>query len=108
MIERKSDSPNKKSGSVGLPYSKKYQTILIQVFLASFVVQLFGLANPLLIQVIIDKVISQRSLDTLQVLGYALIIVTIMGGILGSIRTFYSRKQQTELIQDGFEVLDHL
>ena len=29
-----------------------------------FVVQLFTLANPLLIQVIIDKVISQRSLDT--------------------------------------------
>ena len=31
-------------------------------------VQLFTLANPLLIQVIIDKVIAQRSLDT-QVLG---------------------------------------
>ena len=30
-------------------------------------VQLFTLANPLLIQVIIDKVIAQRSLDTLQV-----------------------------------------
>ena len=43
--------------------------------------QLFGLANPLLIQVIIDKVISQRSLDTLQVLGLAL-VVTILGGLL--------------------------
>ena len=43
-----------------------------------FVVQLFTLANPLLIQVIIDKVISQRSLDTLQVLGVALVAVTFL------------------------------
>ena len=50
--------------------------VLLQVLVASFVVQLFGLANPLLIQVIIDKVISQRSLDTLQVLGIGLIVVT--------------------------------
>ena len=48
--------------------------MLIQVLAASFVVQLFTLANPLLIQVIIDKVISQRSLDTLQVLGIALVV----------------------------------
>ena len=47
-------------------------------------VQLFTLANPLLIQVIIDKVISQRSLDTLQVLGIALVGVTIFEGILGA------------------------
>ena len=37
-------------------------------------VQLFTLANPLN-QVIIDKVIAQRSLDTLQVLGIALVVV---------------------------------
>ena len=110
MIERKSDSPNKKFGiSWFAPILKKYQTILIQVFLASFVVQLFGLANPLLIQVIIDKVISQRSLDTLQVLGYALIIVTIMGGILGSIRTFLFAETTNRIdTRLGSEVLDHL
>ena len=48
------------------PALKRYRGMLLQVLLASFVVQLFSLANPLLIQVIIDKVISQRSLDTLQ------------------------------------------
>ena len=110
MLERKSDSPNKKFGiSWFAPILKKYQNILIQVFLASFVVQLFGLANPLLIQVIIDKVISQRSLDTLQVLGYALIIVTIMGGILGSIRTFLFAETTNRIdTRLGSEVLDHL
>ena len=60
-----------------LPELKKYRVILSQVLFASFVVQLFTLANPLIIQVIIDKVISQRSLDTLQVLGIALLILTL-------------------------------
>ena len=60
------------------PALKRYRGVLIQV-LASFVVQLFTLANPL-IQVIIDKVISQRSPDTLQVLGIALVVVTILRG----------------------------
>ena len=63
-----------------------------QVLAASFVVQLFTLANPLLIQVIIDKVISQRSLDTLQVLGIALVVVTILEGVLGSLRPSCSLK----------------
>ena len=62
------------------PALKRYRGVLIQVLAASFVVQLFTLANPLLIQVIIDKVISQRSLDTLQVLGIALVVVTILEG----------------------------
>ena len=70
------------------PAIQKYKFVLIQVLIASFVVQLFTLGNPLLIQVIIDKVISQRSLDTLQVLGVALLFVTLLEGILGSLRTF--------------------
>ena len=80
ILERKDDTPTKKFGIAWfLPVLKKYRAVLVQVLLASFVVQLFGLANPLLIQVIIDKVISQRSLDTLQVLGFALIVVTVGG-----------------------------
>ena len=83
--------------------------MLAQVLLASFVVQLFGLANPLLIQVIIDKVISQRSLDTLQVLGLALVVVTILGGLLGSVRTFLFTETTNRLdTRLGSEVLDHL
>ena len=57
---------------------------------ASFVVQLFTLANPLLIQVIIDKVIT-RATWTLQVLGIALVVVTI-NGILGSLKAFCLQK----------------
>ena len=83
--------------------------MLIQVLAASFVVQLFTLANPLLIQVIIDKVISQRSLDTLQVLGIALVMVTILEGVLNSLKTFLFAETTNRIDQRlGAEVIDHL
>ena len=88
---------------------KKYKLVLAQVLLASFIVQLFTLGNPLLIQVIIDKVISQRSLDTLQVLGIALRFVTLLEGILGSLKTFLFAETTNRIDQKlGSEVIDHL
>ena len=76
---------------------------------ASFVVQVFALANPLLIQVIIDKVITQRSLDTLQVLGIALVVVTLLEGVLGSLKTFLFSETTNRIDQRlGAEVIDHL
>tara|TARA_Y100000991_G_scaffold64477_1_gene48171 strand:- start:3361 stop:6294 length:2934 start_codon:yes stop_codon:yes gene_type:complete len=88
---------------------KKYKIVLAQVLIASFIVQLFTLGNPLLIQVIIDKVISQRSLDTLQVLGVALLFVTLLEGILGSLKTFLFAETTNRIDQRlGSEVIDHL
>ena len=92
-----------------LPELKKYRLILSQVLFASFVVQLFTLANPLIIQVIIDKVISQRSLDTLQVLGIALLVLTLVEGFLASLRTFLLTETTNRIDQRlGSEVIDHL
>ena len=110
MVEKSNITPNKNFGlSWFLPSIKKYRGSLILVLIASFIVQLFGLANPLLIQVIIDKVISQRSLDTLQILGIALVVVTILGGILGSLRTFLFAETTNRIdTRLGAEVIDHL
>ena len=91
------------------PALRRHRNILLQVLLASFVVQLFSLANPLLIQVIIDKVISQRSLDTLQVLGVALVVVTLLEGVLSSLRTFLFTETTNRIdLRLGSEVIDHL
>ena len=92
-----------------LPALRRHRGALIQVLVASFVVQLFGLANPLLIQVIIDKVISQRSLDTLQVLGIALVVVALLEAVLGSLRTFLFAETTNRIdLRLGSEVIDHL
>ena len=110
FVDRTNTSPEIKFGPNWFwPSLKKYKGVLIQVFLASFIVQLFGLATPLLIQVIIDKVITQRSLDTLQILGFALIFVTILGGIMGGLRTFLFTETTNRIdTRLGSEVIDHL
>ena len=110
FLERNEQTPESKFGIPWLlPTLKKYRWELFQVLVASFVVQLFGLANPLMIQVIIDKVISQRSLDTLQILGLALIVVTILGGVISSLRTFLFNETTNRIdTRLGAEVIDHL
>jgi ATP-binding cassette, subfamily B, bacterial HlyB/CyaB len=110
LLERRNSTPEQRFGFAWFwPALKRYRGILGQVLLASFVVQLFGLANPLLIQVIIDKVISQRSLDTLQVLGIALVVVTLLEGLIGSLRTFLFTETTNRLdMRLGAEVIDHL
>ncbi|KGG27073.1 MULTISPECIES: peptidase domain-containing ABC transporter [unclassified Prochlorococcus] len=110
MVERTSTTPDQRFGpSWFFPALRRYRAVLLQVLLASFVVQLFTLANPLLIQVIIDKVINQRSLDTLQVLGIALVGVTIFEGVLGALRTFLFTQTTNRIdMRLGAEVIDHL
>ena len=110
LMERAISTPEQRFGPGWFwPALKRHRGVLTQVLLASFVVQLFGLANPLLIQVIIDKVISQRSLDTLQVLGIGLVVVTLLEGVLGSLRTFLFAETTNRIDQRlGAEVIDHL
>ena len=110
LVNRTSSTPNSKFDFTWFyPAIKKYRSTLLLVLTASFVVQLFTLANPLLIQIIIDKVISQRSLDTLQVLGIALIAVTFFEGILSSLRTFLFTDTTNRIdMRLGAEVIDHL
>ena len=73
-IERSHKTPKKRFGLTWfLPALKQHKGVLIQVLIASFFVQLFGLLNPLLIQQIIDAVISQGNVSTLNVLGTCLL-----------------------------------
>ena len=70
------------------PLLKKYKTSLILVFVASLLSQMFGLAIPLLIQQIIDKVLSQGNLSSLNVLGTAMIVMALFQGLLQALRTY--------------------
>jgi len=110
LLERSTATPGRRFGPGWFwPALRRYRGMLLQVLLASFVVQLFSLANPLLIQVIIDKVIAQRSMDTLQILGLALVVVTLMEGVIGSLRTFLFADTTNRIdLRLGSEVIDHL
>lgn len=66
----------------------KYKKIIGQVLLGSFVVQLFGLVTPLFTQVILDKVLVNRTLTTLDVLAFAFIVVSIFELLLNLSRNY--------------------
>lgn len=66
----------------------KYRGLLGEVLIASFTLQLLGLASPLITQVIIDKVMVQESLATLDVMAIALLLVATFESILGMLRLF--------------------
>jgi ATP-binding cassette subfamily B protein len=110
ILDRSNATPEQNFGPGWFwPALKRYRGMLFQVFVASFVVQLFSLANPLLIQVIIDKVITQRSLDTLQILGIALVVVTLMEGVIGTLRTYLFADTTNRIdLRLGAEVIDRL
>ncbi len=110
LLRQTQHTPQQKFGLQWfLPSVQKYRWVLLEVLIASFFVQLFGLANPLMIQVIIDKVIVQNSVDTLQVLGIFLIVVAIFEAILTSLRTFLFVDTTNRIdMALGSEIIDHL
>jgi HlyB family type I secretion system ABC transporter len=70
------------------PLLGKYKKALAIVFVASLLAQLFGLAIPLLIQQIIDKVLSQGNLSSLNVLGSAMVVLALFQGMLMVLRSY--------------------
>ena len=92
-----------------MPQLSKYRRSLIEVLVASLVLQLLTLANPLIIQQIIDKVIGQQNLDTLYVLGGLLLTVAAFQGILTAVRTYLFVDTTNRIdIALGGEVIQHL
>lgn len=92
-----------------LPSIYRYRKVLIEVLVASLFVQLFGLANPIITQVIIDKVLVQHSLDTLDVLGIFLLGVAVFEALLTSLRTYLFVDTTNRIdVSLGSEVIDHL
>ena len=109
-IERAQLTPKKRFGlSWFLPALKQHKGVLIQVLVASFFVQLFGLLNPLLIQQIIDAVISQGNVSSLNVLGTLLVAMGLAQAVLSSLRTYLFSDTTNRIdISLGSTIIDHL
>jgi ATP-binding cassette, subfamily B, bacterial HlyB/CyaB len=110
LLQKTADTPQQKFGLAWfLPAVAKHRKILIEVLVASLFVQALGLANPLMIQVIIDKVITQNSIDTLQVLGIFLVVIAIFEGLLTTLRTYLFVETTNRIdLTLGSEIIDHL
>lgn len=66
----------------------KYWGVLRDCIIASFFVQTFALLSPLVFMLIIDKVLNHKSLSTLDVLIFALVVVSVFEIILNALRTY--------------------
>ena len=92
-----------------IPALVKYRKLLGEVLLASLVLQLFALATPLIFQVIIDKVLVHKGLDTLHVLAVALICVVIFETLMGGIRSYvFSHTTCRVDVELGAKLYSHL
>ncbi|NDD46337.1 MAG: hypothetical protein EBZ24_13310, partial [Synechococcaceae bacterium WB9_4xB_025] len=109
-LERSASSPTARFG-LGwfLPALMQHRNILILVLIASFFVQLFALLNPLLIQQIIDAVITQGNLSSLNVLGTLLVGMAVAQAVLGALRTYLFSDTTNRIdITLGATIIDHL
>jgi subfamily B ATP-binding cassette protein HlyB/CyaB len=87
----------------------RYRRVLGEVLLASFFLQLIGLASPLFFQVVVDKVLVHRGLSTLDVLMVGLAIISIFEVALGALRTYvFSHTTNRIDVELGARVFDHL
>jgi subfamily B ATP-binding cassette protein HlyB/CyaB len=87
----------------------KYRSVLTEVLVASFFLQLFALVSPLFFQVIIDKVLVHRSLSTLDVLVLGLVAVSLFEAILGTLRTYvFSHTTNRIDVELGARLFRHL
>lgn len=66
----------------------KHRPVFSAVVLASFFIQLFGLVTPLFIQVIIDKVLANHALTTLEVVAGAFLFVLLFDFVLNLMRNY--------------------
>lgn len=110
LMQPTKSTPRKRFGlSWFIPALSRHRKVLIEVLIASMFVQLLGLVNPIVTQVIIDKVLTQNSLDALTVLGIFLVVVSIIEGILTNVRThlFADTTNRIDLALSS-EVISHL
>ena len=91
------------------PFLQRYRRSLVLVFVASMFIQIFSLAQPLIIQQIIDKVIGQQNFNTLYFLGVLLIGCSVISNILNLIRTFLFTDTTNRIdIATSGNILTHL
>jgi subfamily B ATP-binding cassette protein HlyB/CyaB len=88
---------------------KKYKTLMAEVLLASLFVQIIALVTPLIFQVVIDKVLTNRTLSTLDVMVIALLGVSIFEVVLVAMRHYLLSHTTNRVdVELGAKLFKHL
>lgn len=92
-----------------VPALVKYRKLLGEVLVVSFFLQLIGLATPLFFQVVMDKVLVYRGLDTLDVIAIGLLFCSIFESLMSGLRTYvFSHTTSRIDVELGARLFRHL
>lgn len=92
-----------------IPVLIKYKTYFNDVFIASFFIQLVGLATPIFFQVVIDKVLVHKGMTTLDVLAIGFFIVITFEVVLTGLRTYvFSHTTNRVDVELGSKLYKHM
>jgi subfamily B ATP-binding cassette protein HlyB/CyaB len=65
-----------------------YRPLMLQIILVSLLIQLFSLVTPLFTQIILDKVVVQKSMAALNVFAIGLIIFSVWNVVMTIVRSY--------------------
>ncbi len=68
--------------------AKPHSTVLLEVFVASLLIQIFGLITPLFTQLLLDRVVVQGSTITLTAVGLGLLIFSLFRVAMTGLRQY--------------------
>ena len=92
-----------------IPAIVKYRKLLGEILLISLSLQLIGLATPLFFQVVMDKVLVNHAMKTLNVIAVGLILSTLFESVLTGIRTWVFAHTSSKIdVELGAKLFRHL
>ncbi|WP_339386284.1 type I secretion system permease/ATPase [Vibrio caribbeanicus] len=92
-----------------VPEFLKHKSLLTEVLIFSFVLQILALISPLFFQVVMDKVLVHQAFTTLDVLVFGLVITGVFEVILRGLREYqYAHTANRIDIQLGLKLVQHL
>ncbi|KAF1041903.1 MAG: Toxin RTX-I translocation ATP-binding protein [Herbaspirillum frisingense] len=92
-----------------IPAVVKYRKTLGEVLLISLVLQLIALCTPLFFQVVMDKVLVNHAMKTLNVIAVGLVAATLFEAVLGGIRTALFAHTSSKIdVELGSRLFGHL
>jgi ATP-binding cassette subfamily B protein len=83
------------------------RTVLTQIIGTSLLLQVLGLGAPLLTEVVIDRILPQKDPNMLMILGIGMLILILMQGIAGFLRSslliYLQTRIDTDMMLNFFE-----
>jgi subfamily B ATP-binding cassette protein HlyB/CyaB len=92
-----------------IPSIIKHRKLLLEILFVSFILQIIGLVTPLFFQVVMDKVLVNNAMKTLNVIAIGLVAATLFEAALSMIRTYVFALTASKIdVELGAKLFRHL